>query len=269
MKQNYLYTTGEFAVQNGVNKRTLHYYNDIGLFEPEVIDANGYHYYSCFQAPKLELILTLRKIGLPIEEIRNFLSSQGNSVFLEIARMEEQKIDKTISELLQTKRFLAKKAERLQQSMSAEHGKIEQITLPRRNLLLSDPITSRYDAVDYRTATLFSTRLKKEFGLYDNFGSRIAVEKIMKKEFSTYDRFFVYINGEEKDSYRPEGIYLRTYCIGSWEQLPEIYQILLDYCKAQHLEPIGYAYEEGLNELAVPSEDTYVTQILVRVVPQD
>ena len=80
---------------------------------------------------------------------------------------------------------------------------------------------------------------------------------------------YFYINGEEKDSYRPEGIYLRTYCIGSWEQLPEIYQILLDYCKAQHLEPIGYAYEEGLNELAVPSEDTYVTQILVRVVPQD
>lgn len=33
MKRNdYLYPSGEFARLTGVNKRTLHYYNDIGLF---------------------------------------------------------------------------------------------------------------------------------------------------------------------------------------------------------------------------------------------
>ena len=33
MQQNkYLYSSGEFARRTGVNKRTLHYYNDIGLF---------------------------------------------------------------------------------------------------------------------------------------------------------------------------------------------------------------------------------------------
>ncbi len=29
--KNYLYSSGEFAKLTGVNKRTLHYYNDIGL----------------------------------------------------------------------------------------------------------------------------------------------------------------------------------------------------------------------------------------------
>ena len=30
--KHYLYPSGEFAKLTGVNKRTLHYYNDIGLF---------------------------------------------------------------------------------------------------------------------------------------------------------------------------------------------------------------------------------------------
>lgn len=68
-QKKYLYSSGEFAKFTGVNKRTLHYYNDIGLFQPEVIRENGYHYYTCFQFAQLELILTLRKVGLSIDEI--------------------------------------------------------------------------------------------------------------------------------------------------------------------------------------------------------
>ena len=52
--KKYFLTSGEFAKMNGINKRTLHYYNDIGLFRPEMIDENGYHYYSRFQAVQLK-----------------------------------------------------------------------------------------------------------------------------------------------------------------------------------------------------------------------
>lgn len=34
--RKYLFSTGKFAKLNGINKRTLHYYNDIGLFRPEI-----------------------------------------------------------------------------------------------------------------------------------------------------------------------------------------------------------------------------------------
>lgn len=37
--KKYFLTSGEFAKMNGINKRTLHYYNDIGLFRPEMIDG--------------------------------------------------------------------------------------------------------------------------------------------------------------------------------------------------------------------------------------
>lgn len=79
--KKYLYSSGEFAKFTGINKRTLHYYNEIGLFCPEVIGENGYHYYTCFQFAQLELILTLRKIGLSLDEIREYVTTPSDESF--------------------------------------------------------------------------------------------------------------------------------------------------------------------------------------------
>lgn len=89
-RKNYLYSSGEFAKFTGVNKRTLHYYNDIGLFCPEVIGENGYHYYTCFQFAQLELILTLRKIGLSIEEIKDYVTKPSDESFSQMMTKKEK-----------------------------------------------------------------------------------------------------------------------------------------------------------------------------------
>lgn len=88
-EKNYLYTSGEFAKLTGINKRTLHYYNNIGLFSPEIIEKNGYHYYTCFQFARLELIFILRKIGLSIDEIREYVTGPSDESFSQI--MEKKK----------------------------------------------------------------------------------------------------------------------------------------------------------------------------------
>lgn len=89
-RKNYLYSSGEFAKLTGVNKRTLHYYNEIGLFRPEIIGENGYHYYTCFQFTELELILTLRKIGLSIDEIKDYSSRPSDESFTEMMNKKEK-----------------------------------------------------------------------------------------------------------------------------------------------------------------------------------
>lgn len=46
MKKNFKsLTTAQFAKLHGVNKRTLHYYDDIGLFSPRAKGENGYRFY--------------------------------------------------------------------------------------------------------------------------------------------------------------------------------------------------------------------------------
>lgn len=264
-KETYLFTIGEFAKLNGVNKRTLHFYDEIGLFSPEYKGDNGYRYYTCFQCAHLELILTLRRIGLSVEEIKEYLKRPAEESFFDMLSDKKQFIDATIKKLLDTKRFLEQKAERLELGMHARHGAIELLTLPEERILLSAPIEGCYDAQDFAVAAEFSLRLKQVFGLYDNFGSRIAAEHIRQGSYGSYDCFFIRSKEEiaEFDAIKPAGTYLRAFCIGGWEKLAEVYEDILKFAEEQELEICGYAYEEGLNEMTLQRREDYITCITV------
>lgn len=263
--KNFLYTTGQFAKLNGVNKRTLHYYDEIGLFSPEYKGENGYRYYTCFQTVQLELILTLRKIGLSIEEITRYQKRPSGDSLEELMAEKKRLIDQSIRELLNTKVFLEEKSGKLSMSLTAEHGKIERIILPEQRILLSAPITGAYDDEDFAVAGSFSLRLKSVFGLYDNFGSRISTERILGGSCHDYDCFFAYGRQDVDvyDAVRPAGVYLRTFCIGGWEKLEEVYAAICAYAEENRLELTGYAYEEGLNEMFLQDRDDYITMITV------
>lgn len=264
--KNYLYRSGEFAKLTGVNKRTLHYYNDIGLFCPEIIGENGYHYYTCFQFAQLELILTLRKIGMPIEEIREYVAEPSDASFTQMMKRQKQMIDDSIKQLLATKEFLEQKAERLTVGLEARHGVIEVCSLPKRKIIYSSPIEGTYDENDFAVAAEFSLRLKEQIQLYDNFGSCISMDAVNQKQFHNYSSFFAYCpdSAEIYDEILPAGKYLRAFCVGEWKKLPEIYQFIIDYAESHQLKLTGYAYEEGLNEIAIKTKSDYVTMITIR-----
>lgn len=266
-EKNYLYTSGEFAKLTGVNKRTLHYYNSIGLFSPEVIEKNGYHYYTCFQFAQLELILTLRKIGLSIDEIREYVTGPSDESFSQIMEKKKKLIDESIKQLLSAQSFLEQKAERLKLGMQSEDGGIELCTLPQRKIVLSSPISGKYDEKDFSIAAEFSLRLKKLFHLYDSFGSRISVKDIQQNHFERYTSFFAYCphTSEIYDEILPAGKYLRAFCIGNWGKLPDIYRKILSYASEHNLELTGYAYEEGLNEMTLNTQNDYITMITIPV----
>ena len=50
-KKSKLLTIGQFAALHGINKKTLMWYDEIGLFHPSFIHPeNGYRYYSYYQS---------------------------------------------------------------------------------------------------------------------------------------------------------------------------------------------------------------------------
>ena len=66
--QKHRLTVGQMARLHDINKRTLHYYDEIGLFSPKLKGENGYRYYTMDQMADLELILAFRELGMSIEE---------------------------------------------------------------------------------------------------------------------------------------------------------------------------------------------------------
>jgi DNA-binding transcriptional MerR regulator len=68
---------GAFARAAQVSVRTLHHYDEIGLLPPAQVDPQtGYRWYRADQLPRLNRILALRDLGLPLPEIRRVVDDE-------------------------------------------------------------------------------------------------------------------------------------------------------------------------------------------------
>ena len=66
----------EFAKLTGVSVRTLHYYDEIGLLKPALVDAqNGYRFYDDNSLLRMQEILFYRELDFPLKSILEILSS--------------------------------------------------------------------------------------------------------------------------------------------------------------------------------------------------
>jgi DNA-binding transcriptional MerR regulator len=64
---------GELARLTGVSIRTLHHYDQIGLLKPAHRTESGHRLYTRLDVERLQQVLCLRQIGLPLGDIRAVL----------------------------------------------------------------------------------------------------------------------------------------------------------------------------------------------------
>lgn len=106
----YYFTISEFGKLRNVNINSLRYYEKIGILKPHHVDEQtGYRYYSPDQLPILDVILLCLNFGMPLKELRAYISDDkfiNNSELFAIgkqiaqkrlhnARMELEKIEYT------------------------------------------------------------------------------------------------------------------------------------------------------------------------------
>jgi DNA-binding transcriptional MerR regulator len=72
-KTNALYQASEFARLTGVTVRTLHHYDRLGLLKPTGRTPAGYRLYAGRDLARLQQIVTLKFIGLPLKQIKSLL----------------------------------------------------------------------------------------------------------------------------------------------------------------------------------------------------
>ncbi len=69
------FRTGDFAARAGVSVRTIRYYDRIGLLKPAAYSASGQRWYTEADYARLRQILTLKRMGLSLEDIRQVLTT--------------------------------------------------------------------------------------------------------------------------------------------------------------------------------------------------
>ena len=102
-------TTAQFAKLHGVNKRTLHYYDDIGLFSPRAKGENGYRFYDAAQSLDFEYIRMLKELNMSLDEIAAYCKAPTPARFLEIASAKEEEIGRQIKKLRHAQKVLRAK----------------------------------------------------------------------------------------------------------------------------------------------------------------
>jgi DNA-binding transcriptional MerR regulator len=68
-----LYQASEFARLTGVTVRTLHHYDRLGLLKPSGRTAAGYRLYGERDFVRLQQVVTLKFMGLPLKQIKSLL----------------------------------------------------------------------------------------------------------------------------------------------------------------------------------------------------
>src|SRR5581483_9872564 len=85
---------GELARRTGLTVRTLHHYDAIGLLAPSRRTAAGHRLYTAADVARLQQIASLRRLGLSLGEIREWLSSPSfqprKAIDTHIARLREE-----------------------------------------------------------------------------------------------------------------------------------------------------------------------------------
>lgn len=98
LKMDY-YTSGEFAEKCQITKKTLYYYEKIGLLKPIKVGDNGYRYYSLEQTDLVATIRLLERLGSSLSEIGKFLKQsdlKNKEIYLE---QKQVKLSEQIKQL--------------------------------------------------------------------------------------------------------------------------------------------------------------------------
>ncbi len=74
------WTTGQLAALTGLSIRTLRYYDQIGLFSPSLYTKAGHRRYTSEDMQLLLQILVLKKMHLPLEEIKEIIRTSSQNL---------------------------------------------------------------------------------------------------------------------------------------------------------------------------------------------
>lgn len=260
-----LLTIGQFAALHGINKKTLMWYDEIGLFRPIAINPeNGYRYYNYYQSPILETILLLRELDVSIHEIQTFMKNRSAENLKCLLEEKIAELNHSLLHLQAIHKTLCNHHQNMITLLTMDLSKICVIEKEERYLVTVDidPNTSFEKEVELITAKTTQYQLGR---LHDaSYGSMISISSLQNGNFNDYSKLFIeipFLTQKKGLHIQPKGNYIRAFHKGGWEDIPLRYQAIFDYAQENGLTLSGFSYEKGINETVIDRIEDYIIQI--------
>jgi len=98
-------TVKEVSELTGISVRTLHYYDEIGLFEPTIVSEAGYRLYDDKALERLQQILFFREFDMPLKEIKSIMENPNldkNQLFCsqkQVLILKKERLERLIASI--------------------------------------------------------------------------------------------------------------------------------------------------------------------------
>lgn len=267
--KNYL-PIGEFARLSGIKRKNLIFYDEIGLFSPEITKENGYRYYSYRQLDTVNVIYAMKEIGMPLKDIKIYLNKRTPDDLVQLFSEQKKLIDqeiqklKRISSMMQTRMILTKES---------SHISVDKIVVKQCDeewIILSSAVADEEKDSQWDTLLEFYNYCPlNDISCGYPIGAIVSSENLIKENWGQRSYFFTKINKKLKLStmaVKPQGLYVIGYTLGPYDMVEPLYKRLSSYIAEKGLRIIGNSYEESLlDEVAVKNPEEYLTQISIMV----
>lgn len=264
-----LLTIGQFAALHGINKKTLMWYDEIGLFQPVVVNPeNGYRYYNYHQSSILETILLLRELDVSVNEIQEFMKNRSALSLKSLLDEKIAELDEKITHLKAVRKTLNNYHQNMETLLTMDLSEISMIEKEERSLVTVeiDKNTTFDKQVEMITVETQKYQLRR---LHDaSYGTMISVDSLFHGDYGDYSKLFIEIPFPIQKTglhIQPCGTYLRTFYQGDWQKMSAKYKEIFQYAQKHHLQLHGFSYEMIINSNVTDHIEDYIVQIEIPV----
>ncbi len=138
-----LYTIEQVASRTNMTKRTLRYYEEVGLFSPTGRTEGNYRRYSEEDVQRLERIKELRDLlGFSLTDIRELMHAEEERDSIKVAYLQETEVSTKIAQLDRADELIRRQLALIEEKMTALeqmrgvlHAKLERHEQRRKTFL--------------------------------------------------------------------------------------------------------------------------------------
>ena len=271
MENKGMLTISEFGKLAGVSRKTLIYYDKIGLFCPETVDPeSGYRYYSYPQLDVISAIYALKEIGTPLKDIKIYLDERTPERLVALFEERKAKIDAEICSLKRISDMMGSRIEMTRASSTIDTGKISVEYMPAERIFISPDISN----VDDESIWDIIQEFYEYCALYNisygyPVGDIVSMESLLRGEWHFPTWYFARLDEPMALPHiglRPAGYYAVGYIYRNYDSVDELYEQINAYIEENGLVIDGCGYRESiLDEIAVQNPDDYLFQVSVKV----
>lgn len=271
-----LYSIGDVSEVCNVSRRTLRYYDKLGLIKPDEVKESGYRYYSHETMLRIPIIKYFKMMNFELTDIQLLLDGLHYS---EIVQHFETRLDETVTEeqiLAERKIIIADWIRLVEEASTVIQTQMEAVTVKylERKEYLSMPYSFSHDYSQAIINLPFTAFVEEnnntitgpvmlyfpEFAQKETYlGSQDHLDVVVLQEA-------IRPIPEEIRFTRNGGMFVSAYHVGSHETLQYTYQKILDWAQANRYELGSSSVERYVTDYWTTMDHArFVTEVLIPV----